>query len=63
MKVRVIAEKCQGHAMCTLSCSEIFLLNDEDGHAYVLDEIVPPKLEAAVDQARRGCPEKAIELS
>ena len=61
MKVRVKSEVCVGHAMCVLACPEIFHLSDEDGHAFVTDEQVPPELVDAVDQAVRGCPEGAIE--
>jgi len=63
MKVIVKAEVCVGHGMCVLACPEIFSLSDEDGHALVVDENVPPELEDAVDQAVRGCPEGAIETA
>jgi ferredoxin len=46
--------------MCRLACPEIFELSDEDGHAYVVQEDVPPDLDEAVQQAVRGCPEQAI---
>jgi ferredoxin len=62
MKVRVKAKVCQGHAMCLLACPEVFQLSDEDGHAFVADEVVPPGLEPNVEQALRGCPEQAIEI-
>lgn len=61
MKVRVKPEICVGHAMCTLACPELFHLSDEDGHAHVTSEQVPPELEHAVQQAVRSCPEGAIE--
>jgi ferredoxin len=60
MRVRVDADRCVGHAMCRLACPEIFELSDEDGHAYVVQEDVPPDLDEAVQQAVRGCPEQAI---
>lgn len=62
MKVRIIEERCQGHAMCALYCPRVFALNDEDGHGYVLAEDVPAELEDAVDKARQSCPEDAIEI-
>jgi len=62
MRVKVDADRCQGHAMCTLACPELFLLNDDDGHAYVLDEQVPEQFTEKVRQAQRGCPEDAIQL-
>ena len=63
MKVFVNAAVCVGHAMCTLACPEIFELSDEDGHAFTLTEDVPPRLEEAVEQAVRSCPEGAIETA
>ena len=63
MKVRVKPEVCVGHGMCVLACPEIFRLSDEDGHAIVADEDVPPELEDAIAQAVRGCPEGAIETA
>ena len=49
--------------MCLLACPDVFALNDEDGHAYVLTEQVPVGLEDAVEQAQRSCPEQAILIS
>jgi ferredoxin len=60
MKVRIDANLCQGHAMCALACPQLFQLSDEDGHAYVADEAVPPQFEDSVRQAVRSCPEGAI---
>jgi ferredoxin len=60
MKVRIDANLCQGHAMCALACPQLFQLSDEDGHAYVADETVPPQFEDSVRQAVRSCPEGAI---
>ncbi len=61
MKVRIKSELCQGHAMCWLACPEVFNLSDEDGHAYVAEETVPPEFEPSVEMAVRSCPERAIE--
>ena len=58
MRVRIDSKLCQGHAMCALACPQLFKLSDEDGHAFLDDENVPPRLEAAVDQAVRSCPER-----
>lgn len=62
MRVRVKDDVCVGHAMCILACPELFELSDEDGHASVRNEDVPPELEAGVEQAQRSCPEGAIEI-
>jgi len=63
MKVRIKTELCQGHAMCWLACPDVFRLSDDDGHAYVTDETVPPQFEDSVEMAERSCPERAIEIS
>ncbi len=63
MKVRIKTELCQGHAMCWLACPDVFRLSDDDGHAYVTDETVPPQFEDSVEMAERSCPEGAIEIS
>lgn len=60
MRVKIDPEVCQGHAMCALACPQIFQLSDEDGHAFVEREEVPPQFEDAVEQAVRSCPEGAI---
>ena len=60
MNVRIKAEVCVGHAMCIIACPQMFELSDEDGHAWVRSETVPPELEEHVRQAERSCPEGAI---
>lgn len=62
MRVKIKPELCQGHAMCFLSCPELFRINDDDGHAYLDNEKIPEGLEEKVDQAQRGCPEGAIVI-
>jgi ferredoxin len=62
MRVRVDPELCQGHGMCHMSAPAIFQLREQDGHSYVLSEVVPADLE---DDARLGadsCPERAISV-
>jgi ferredoxin len=63
MKVRIDENLCQGHGMCALACPQLFHLSDEDGHAYLEDENVPPQFEQAVERAVRSCPEGAIRAS
>ncbi len=60
MKVRIDDQRCVGHGMCLLAAPDIFNLSDEDGHAYVLSELVPEDRTEAVLQAQRGCPEQAV---
>jgi ferredoxin len=60
MRVRVDENRCQGHTLCTLAAPELFLLRDDDGHAYLEDENVPPGLEDKARAAAATCPEQAI---
>lgn len=62
MRVRVDPDVCQGHTLCTLAAPEVFLLREEDGHAYVPTEEVDPEREEAVRRAAAGCPEGAITV-
>jgi ferredoxin len=62
LKVRIDANLCQGHTMCVLACPDVFLVNDEDGHAYVADEQVEKKFEEAIRLAVKSCPERAIQI-
>ncbi len=62
MKVRIVTELCQGHAMCSLACPSLFKLSDEDGHAFVESEDVPEGYEDSVEHAKQSCPEQAIEI-
>ena len=62
MRVRIIKHLCQGHAMCVITCPEVFKSNDEDGHGVVIAEDVPRALEAKVQAALKSCPEQAIEI-
>lgn len=60
MKVRVQADKCQGHTICAMQAPEIFTLSDYDGHSEAIAGEVPAGLEARVSDAVRSCPEQAI---
>jgi len=62
MRVRVDANKCQGHTLCNRVAPELFRLRDEDGHAEVVTAEVPKELEEKARKAMRGCPEQAISI-
>jgi ferredoxin len=63
MQVRIDPDVCQGHTLCALAAPEIFLLRDEDGHAYVMSPEVPPGQEDLVRKAVATCPEGAISIT
>lgn len=59
MKIRIIKERCQGHAMCRMRAPQVFVL---DEHGYnVMDPFgVRPESEAVALEGAEACPERAI---
>jgi len=62
MKVKVNEDRCQGHGLCRISAPGLFFAREEDGHAYVKDETVPPGREEDAQLAADSCPELAIDV-
>lgn len=60
MKVRVDAQRCQGHTLCAMIAPDMFRLDDIDGTSAAVCEVVPPGREDIVREAARSCPEQAI---
>jgi ferredoxin len=60
MKVRVDAQRCQGHTLCAMIAPKVFQLDEVDGHSSVVSEDVPTELEEQVSEAAHTCPERAI---
>ena len=61
MKIRVDAEKCQGHARCYGLAPELFEIDDYGQSTVVGDGSVPPELEDKARLAIANCPEYAID--
>ncbi|TZG24967.1 ferredoxin [Sphingomonas montanisoli] len=61
MKIRVVKEKCAGHARCWAQSPEIYDLDDE---GYILDgDIdVPEGQERAAWLGAKSCPERALVI-
>ena len=63
LRVRVEAERCQGHNRCCAVAPELFEA-DELGNAKVKGGgAVPPALEAKARLAVKNCPEHAVRLA
>ncbi len=62
MRVHVLNDRCQGHALCNTTAPTLFHLRDDDGHAFVTETEVPEGSEDLVQRAAIGCPEQAIEI-
>jgi ferredoxin len=63
MRVRVDADKCQGHTLCAMAAPDAFVLSDFDGHSTARFDVVPADQEQAVRDAAATCPEQAIVIS
>ena len=62
MRVRVDADKCQGHNRCIQIADELFDVDDY-GDAHERDDgVVPPELEEKARLAVKNCPELAISI-
>lgn len=60
MRVRVDAEKCQGHNRCYALAPQLFDVDDEGYATAVGDGMVPPELEDKARLAASNCPEYAV---
>ena len=62
MKVRVDAEKCQGHNRCYALAPELFDVDDYGQAVVIGDGTVTPELEEKARLAVANCPEFAISI-
>lgn len=62
MEAQVDPSRCQGHTLCAMIAPNIFELDDTDGHAHVVAEVVPAGYHEQVHEAARSCPEQAIRV-
>ena len=62
MKVSVDGQRCQGHTLCSMIAPDSFELDDVDGHASPVTELVAVDQEDLVKEAAHSCPEQAIVL-
>jgi ferredoxin len=61
IKVRVVPERCQGHARCFSIAPAIFELDEQGYIGFEQKEISPEQKELAAE-AVSACPEMALEL-
>jgi ferredoxin len=61
--VTVDPGRCQGHTLCAMIASDMFELDEVDGHSSPVTETVPAGQEDKVTEAARSCPEQAIAIS
>lgn len=61
MIVKVLREKCQGHARCASFAPDIFIL-DDSGFVLPGDIEVSPGKEQSALRGVKSCPERALEV-
>lgn len=61
MRIRVLREKCQGHARCWAQAPELYEL-DDDGFILPRDIDVPAGQERAAWRGAKSCPERALVI-
>ena len=62
MRVRVDADKCQGHSRCVALAPELFLVDEMGLSTVIGDGSVPPEAESSARLAVANCPEYAVEM-
>jgi ferredoxin len=62
VKVRVIAEKCQGHGRCYSLAPELFESDDYGNSVVIGTGEVPARLEESARLAELNCPERAVVI-
>jgi ferredoxin len=63
LRVRVVAERCQGHNRCCSLAPELFEADDLGNSRVRGDGVVAPALEAKARLAVANCPEHAVRIS
>ncbi len=63
LKVRVDAERCQGHNRCYAIAPELFEVDDYGNARAKGDGTVPAELEDRARLAVKNCPEHAVRLT
>lgn len=61
MRIRVLRDKCQGHARCWAQAPELYELDDE-GFILPHDIAVPAGQERAAWRGAKSCPERALVI-
>jgi len=62
MRVKVNADKCEGHNRCCALAPEVFDVDDYGTATALNYGVVPPELEEKAKLAVQNCPEYAIEF-
>jgi ferredoxin len=61
MKIRVVNDKCQGHAMCVAKAPDVYKLDDH-GYNRMGTFDAPSGKEEQARRGARACPERVIHV-
>ena len=61
MNLKVNKDKCIGCGMCVNTCEEVFVFDEDDNQAKVVQNPVSEENKEKATEAMEGCPTGAIE--
>ncbi|MDQ6934340.1 MAG: ferredoxin [Actinomycetota bacterium] len=61
MHIEVHREVCEGHGLCEQTAPTVYEV-DEEGYVRLLQEDLPPELEATAEAGARVCPVAALTV-
>ena len=62
MRIQIDLKKCNGYGSCMIPAPDIFELDESGSFAVVLNEHPPEDRRAAVVEAAKVCPTRAISI-
>jgi len=61
LRIRVVVERCVGHARCAAVAPDVYVLDDE-GYNRTAEKIVGAEQRASAIRGQRACPERIISV-
>jgi ferredoxin len=61
VRIRVVVERCMGHARCAAVAPDVYVLDDE-GYNRTAEKVVGAEHRASALRGERACPERIISV-
>jgi ferredoxin len=61
VRIRVVVERCMGHARCAAVAPDVYVLDDE-GYNRTAEKVVGAEHRASAIRGKRACPERIISV-
>jgi ferredoxin len=61
VRIRVVVERCVGHARCAAVAPDVYVLDDE-GYNRTAEKVVGTEHRASAIRGKRACPERIISV-